>query len=174
MRRRPGRPYVLGRDNDSELPDDDRSPLLVPRRPGAGGRARRGDQREHADVRRPAGRGPRRCTCTSARTRWIVLAGRITVFLGEEEHDLEAGQAAFGPRGVPHSYLVRSPRARLAAVYLPSGIDQHFAANGTPVVPGEETPAPFDIDAVVASAATYGLLVAGPPPNPVTLREEAP
>jgi quercetin dioxygenase-like cupin family protein len=97
---------------------------------------------------------------------WIVLDGRITVFLGEEERDLEAGQAAFGPRGVPHSYVVRSPRARLAAVYLPSGIDQHFFDNGTPVVPGDETPAPFDIDAVVASAATYGLLVAGPPPTP--------
>jgi mannose-6-phosphate isomerase-like protein (cupin superfamily) len=97
---------------------------------------------------------------------WVVLDGRITVFLGDEEHDLEAGQAAFGPRGVPHSYLVRSPRARLAAVYLPSGLDEHFAANGTPVVPGDDTPAPFDLDAVVASAAGYGLLVAGPPPTP--------
>ena len=68
------------------------------------------------------------------------------------------GSAGCGPRGVPHSYLVRSPRAKLAAVYLPSGVDEHFATN--------DTPAPFDIDAVVASAADHGLLVAGPPPTP--------
>jgi hypothetical protein len=53
----------------------------------------------------------------------------------------------------------------LAAVYLPSGLDEHFSDNGTLVVPGDDTPAPFDIEAVVASAATYGLLVAGPPPT---------
>jgi hypothetical protein len=58
------------------------------------------------------------------------------------------------------------PRARSAAVYLPSGIDQHFFDDGTPNVPDDQTPAPFDIDTVVASAATSGMHVAGPPPTP--------
>jgi hypothetical protein len=66
---------------------------------------------------------------------------------------------------VAHSYLVRSQTARLAAVFSPSGIEDWFVDNGSPVMSVDELPAPFDIGAVVASAEAFHLRVAGPPPT---------
>ncbi|MFD0634200.1 cupin domain-containing protein [Catenulispora yoronensis] len=52
---------------------------------------------------------------------WIVLDGEVSFFVGDRRIELGPGDAAHGPRGVPHSYLVRSPTARLAAVFAPPG-----------------------------------------------------
>ncbi|MEU5868907.1 MULTISPECIES: cupin domain-containing protein [unclassified Nonomuraea] len=95
---------------------------------------------------------------------WIVLDGEITFFVGDDRHDLHAGAVAHGPRGVPHSYLVRSPDARMVVAFGPAGIEDWFAANGSPVSGMNDVPAAFDLDAVVASAMAYRLRVAGPPP----------
>ena len=46
---------------------------------------------------------------------WIVLDGEVSFFVADKRPDLHTGQIAHGPRGVPHSYLVRSPTARPAA-----------------------------------------------------------
>ncbi|MEU6540690.1 cupin domain-containing protein [Streptomyces sp. NPDC047000] len=96
---------------------------------------------------------------------WIVLDGEISFFVGDERHDLGAGEIAYGPRGVPHSYLVRSARSRLAAVFAPAGIEEWFRRNGSPVTDLDGAPALFDLDAIVASAGEFGLRVAGPPPG---------
>src|SRR4051812_28110449 len=54
---------------------------------------------------------------------WIVLDGKISFFVGDQKFDLEPGQVAYGPRGVAHSYLVRSATARLAAVFAPGHVE---------------------------------------------------
>ena len=95
---------------------------------------------------------------------WIVLDGEISFFVGDERYDLEPGPAAFGPRGVPHAYLVRSQTAKLAATFAPAGIEEWFAKNSSPVLSADEVPAPFDIGAIVAAAEAFKLTVAGPPP----------
>ncbi|GII78962.1 cupin [Sphaerisporangium rufum] len=95
---------------------------------------------------------------------WIVLDGEVTFFIGDDRHDLHAGAVAHGPRGVPHSYLVRSPNARLVVAFGPAGIETWFAANGSPIVDVNDAPAPFDIEAVIASAQAHRLRVTGPPP----------
>lgn len=96
---------------------------------------------------------------------WIVLDGEISFFVGDKRHDLTAGEIAYGPRGVPHSYLVRSPQSRMAAVFAPAGIEEWFRKNGSPVTDVNGAPALFDIDAIVASAQEFQLRVAGPPPG---------
>ncbi|GGN82346.1 hypothetical protein GCM10010112_59650 [Actinoplanes lobatus] len=96
---------------------------------------------------------------------WIVLDGEISFFIGDDRHDLQAGQVAFGPRGVPHAYLVRSPRARLAVTFGPAGIERWFARNGSPVSMLDQAPAAFDIEAIIAAAEEFRLRVAGPPPS---------
>jgi len=95
---------------------------------------------------------------------WIVLDGEITFFVGDDRYDLQAGAVAHGPRGVPHSYLVRSPDARLVAAFGPAGIENWFTANSSPVSDVNDAPASFDIEAIIASAEAYRLRVAGPPP----------
>ncbi|GAA1993174.1 cupin domain-containing protein [Catenulispora subtropica] len=96
---------------------------------------------------------------------WIVLDGEVSFFVADKRLDLHAGQIAHGPRGVPHSYLVRSETARLAVAFAPSCIEEWFSANGTPATPLDEVPAAFDIGSIVASAEPFHLRVAGPPPT---------
>jgi quercetin dioxygenase-like cupin family protein len=57
---------------------------------------------------------------------WIVFDGEISFLVGDQRHDLQAGQLAYGPRGVPHSYLVRSSRSRMIAVFAPAGLEEWF------------------------------------------------
>ncbi|BBH67872.1 hypothetical protein ACTI_45570 [Actinoplanes sp. OR16] len=96
---------------------------------------------------------------------WIVLDGRIRFFVGGETFDLEPGQVAYGPRGVAHSYLVRSETARLAAVFAPGDVEEWFTSNGSPVTDVDAVPAAFDIGAILASADAFRVRVAGPPPT---------
>ncbi|MEU9736454.1 nitroreductase/quinone reductase family protein [Streptomyces sp. NPDC048002] len=95
---------------------------------------------------------------------WAVLDGEITFFVGDEQYDLSAGEVAFGPRGVPHSYVVRSPTSRMLVTFAPAGIEEWFTRNGTPVATAAELPPPFDLDAAITTAGEYGLKVVGPPP----------
>lgn len=96
---------------------------------------------------------------------WIVLDGEVSFFVADKRTDLHAGQIAHGPRGVPHSYLVRSQSARLAVVFAPSCVEEWFSANGTPATPLDQEPGAFDIERIVASAEPFHLRVAGPPPT---------
>jgi quercetin dioxygenase-like cupin family protein len=96
---------------------------------------------------------------------WIVLDGEVSFFVDDKRLDLHTGQIAHGPRGVPHSYLVRSESARLAVVFSPSRIEEWFSTNGTPATRLDEEPAPFDIGGILASADSFHLRVAGPPPT---------
>jgi hypothetical protein len=40
---------------------------------------------------------------------WYVLAGRLKVRIGGEEHDVPAGAAVIGPHGVPHTFWNPDP-----------------------------------------------------------------
>jgi hypothetical protein len=84
---------------------------------------------------------------------------------GGRRRALEPGQAAYGPRGVAHSYLVRSETARLAAVFAPGQVEEWFTGNDSPVSSVDEAPATFDIGAILASADAFRVRVAGPPPT---------
>jgi mannose-6-phosphate isomerase-like protein (cupin superfamily) len=113
----------------------------------------------------PAGHAPPMHVHADEEEVWIVLDGRVTFFVGSRRFDLEPGQAAHGPRGVAHSYRVRSETARVLAVFSPACIEDWFVANGSPVSTIDEAPAAFDLEAVVASAMPFHLHVTGPPPT---------
>lgn len=113
----------------------------------------------------PIGHAPPLHTHENEEELWFVLDGEVSFFVGDQRHDLIPGQVAHGPRGVPHSYLVRSDRARLAVVFSPARIEEWFRANGTPVAEAGDLPPAFDLGAVVASAEAFRLRVVGPPPT---------
>ncbi len=96
---------------------------------------------------------------------WTVLEGKVMVVVDGARHEIGQGEAVYSPLGTVHSYLVRSPSARLIATYVPAGIERHFIENGAPITEGSEEPAPFDIDAVATSINGYGVRLAGPPPT---------
>ncbi|MPY36938.1 cupin domain-containing protein [Streptomyces adustus] len=97
---------------------------------------------------------------------WFVLEGEVAFFVGDRRHDLVAGQVAYGPRGVPHSYLVRSPEgARIGVLFSPACIEEFFRANGVPVADTGGLPPEFDQAMVMASSGPFHLRVTGTPPS---------
>ena len=71
------------------------------------------------------------------------------------------------PRDVPHSYLVRSERARALVTYAPAGVEQFFIEMGLPVTDPDQPPAPVvpDHDAFAREMGRYGVELVGPPPT---------
>ncbi|MFC5200380.1 cupin domain-containing protein [Streptomyces kaempferi] len=114
----------------------------------------------------PIGHGPPHHVHEDEETVWFVLDGEVTFFVGDQRHDLVPGQVAYGPRGVPHSYLVRSLEgARIAALFSPACIEEFFRANGTPVAEAGELPPEFDRATVMASSDAFHLRITGAPPS---------
>jgi hypothetical protein len=89
------------------------------------------------------------------------------VFVGDDRIDLEAGDYCFGPRGIPHAYLVRSERARMLVTISPSGSEQLFVSLGVPVTTADP---PTDsvmppMPELVRLFAAHGTEILGPPPT---------
>jgi quercetin dioxygenase-like cupin family protein len=118
------------------------------------------------EVNDPRGGGPPLHVHHTEDETFYVLDGRVTMFVGEKQIDLEAGDYCFGPRGVPHAYLVRSERARMLVTISPSGSEQLFVSLGAPVT-GAEPPADAVMPPIAEMArlfAEYGAEILGPPP----------
>ena len=58
---------------------------------------------------------------------FFVLEGRLRLRVGEADHELGAGEAALGPRGVPHTYRVESEQARWLVITAASTFEQFVA-----------------------------------------------
>jgi mannose-6-phosphate isomerase-like protein (cupin superfamily) len=100
---------------------------------------------------------------------WYVLEGEITFTIGDETSTVGPGSFAYIPRGVPHTFQVRSKTARWFGIGTPAGLDQWFFETGEPakelVLPPPPA-GPPDVAAIVASLQAYGTETLGPPPSP--------
>jgi quercetin dioxygenase-like cupin family protein len=95
-----------------------------------------------------------------------VISGAMTIFAGDERIEAGAGDFVFLPRGLPHSYLVTSERARMLVTFSPAGIEAFFVENGVRddgngAPPAAVLPAPEELARMVAG---YGVEIVGPPP----------
>jgi len=119
------------------------------------------------EVDDPRGSGPPLHVHQNEDETFYILEGQVTMFVGEERLDLDAGDYCFGPRGVPHAYLVRSERARMLVTISPSGSEQLFVSLGIPVT-GTEPPTDAvmpPMDELVRLFSSYGADILGPPPS---------
>jgi mannose-6-phosphate isomerase-like protein (cupin superfamily) len=117
------------------------------------------------EVDDPRGSGPPLHVHHTEDETFYVLEGEVTIVVGDERIDLAAGDFAFGPRGVPHAYLVRSERARMLVTISPSGSEQLFVSLGVPVT-GAEPPTDTVMPPLPEMArlfAGYGAEILGPP-----------
>jgi len=91
----------------------------------------------------------------------------VTIFVGDEQYECRAGDFVLGPRGVPHTFLVRSDIAEMLVSFSPAGIDRFFAEVAPAVVAGEAPPAPPmpDQDEFIRLMAKYECEFVGPPPT---------
>jgi mannose-6-phosphate isomerase-like protein (cupin superfamily) len=70
---------------------------------------------------------------------FYVLEGSVTILVGDETVELTAGQHAFGPRDVPHRFIVGPDGAHMIWVLAPGGfedfIDEVSVPAEAPTVP---------------------------------------
>jgi len=119
------------------------------------------------EVNDPGGSGPPLHVHHNEDETFYILEGQVTMFVGDERIDLEAGDYCFGPRGIPHAYLVRSERARMLVTISPSGSEQLFVSLGVPVTSAEpptDTVMP-PMPEMARLFATHGAEILGPPPT---------
>ncbi len=93
---------------------------------------------------------------------FYILEGKVA-FLCDGEW-LEAGPGTFlyGPRRVPHGFLVIGERpARMLIICTPAGFERFIEDQATPL---NEPPPPPDMDRLIALAERYGLEIHGPLP----------
>lgn len=96
---------------------------------------------------------------------FYVIEGEIVVYINDNLHPLEAGQAIFGPRGIPHTFKVVSPTARYLSIGTPGGMDQFFRDAGNPAAELVIPPMPEGPTAkLLEASARYGIDIVGPPP----------
>jgi quercetin dioxygenase-like cupin family protein len=94
-----------------------------------------------------------------------LVAGQMTLFVGDRQFALGEGQAALAPRGVPHAYRIESERARWLVINSPAGFER-FLREASEPAPADELPPPersVDPGPVVQLATEYEIEVLGPP-----------
>ncbi len=98
---------------------------------------------------------------------YVVLEGRLTVQAGDARFELEAGGTGVVPMGVPHSFRVDSPSARVLVLSTPAGLDRFFRDGSVPAtahtLPPSDTPRPDDLEAIFR---THHVVTVGPPLGP--------
>jgi len=102
---------------------------------------------------------------------FYVIEGALTFWVGGDVIEAAAGSFVYGPRDIPHTFLVSSPEARFLLVTEPAGFDSFMRAMGQPAprltVP-PPTPPPSDLTPLITAAAEYGIEILGPPGIPAS------
>jgi quercetin dioxygenase-like cupin family protein len=100
---------------------------------------------------------------------FYVIDGELTFWVGGQVITAPAGSFVYGPREVPHTFLVSSEQARFLLVVEPAGFEGFVRALGQPaqelVIPPPATEPP-DVEGMARLAAEYGIEILGPPGIP--------
>lgn len=90
-----------------------------------------------------------------------VVEGVLTVAVGEDLFDLTAGEFAWLPRGVRHTFANRSSGlTRVIGVIVPAGLERMFAEQASYFA---SLVGPPDREAIAEISQTYGVTAVGPP-----------
>jgi quercetin dioxygenase-like cupin family protein len=88
---------------------------------------------------------------------FYVLDGQLTLWAGDEQHVLRAGESVLAPRGVPHTLRVDTD-ARWLVTSAPAGFEAFVRDVGTP-----EPAAPPSPEELTRVAARHDIEILGPP-----------
>lgn len=114
----------------------------------------------------PEGFSPPRHVHTREDEVFLVLEGDVTFDLDGRRLLAGPGTSVFMPRGIPHTFRIESPVARLLGVIAPGAFEQLFRNLSVPALeralPSPGT-VPLDIPAVMAEQSRLGTEVVGPP-----------
>ena len=102
---------------------------------------------------------------------FFMLEGNLTVYVGDTRVDLTPGGFAFGPMGVPHTFIGAGPGPARALVGLaPVQFEGFIREVGQPaparVLPPPMAGPPPDPARLAAIAKRHGVIILGPPGPP--------
>jgi quercetin dioxygenase-like cupin family protein len=103
---------------------------------------------------------------------FYVIEGEVTFSVGGQVITAGAGGFVYGPRDVPHTFLVSSDRARFLVVNEPAGIEKVMRAGAQPAQTLTIPPAPSgpteppDVEGMIKLAEEHGIEILGPPGIP--------
>lgn len=100
---------------------------------------------------------------------FYVIDGELTVWVDGDTIVAPAGSFVYGPRDVPHTFIVSSDEARFLLVAEAAGFEEFIRTLAAPAdrleIPAPSGEAP-DLDRLVAVAASFGIEIIGPPGIP--------
>lgn len=88
---------------------------------------------------------------------FMVTEGTFRFVVGDETHELTAGQTIFLPRGIPHTWIQLSERGKLIYFLQPAGKMEEFFSYMNKL---KERPSPEEMDRIHAE---HQMKVVGPP-----------
>ncbi len=100
---------------------------------------------------------------------FYVIEGELSLWIGGRLINAPAGSFVYGPRAVPHTFTVTSPRARFLLVTEPAGFENFMRALSEPAKTRTIPPVasgPPDFERLTKIAAEYGIDILGPPGLP--------
>jgi quercetin dioxygenase-like cupin family protein len=100
---------------------------------------------------------------------FYVIEGELTLWVGGEVIVAPAGSFVYGPRDIPHTFLVTSTEARFLMVTEPAPFADFVRAMSVPAQTLTLPPAtvhPPTPEELTAVAAEYGIEILGPPGIP--------
>jgi quercetin dioxygenase-like cupin family protein len=100
---------------------------------------------------------------------FYVIDGELTFWVGGQVINAPAGSFVYGPREIPHTFIVSSAEARFLLVNEPAGFENFLRALSEPAqtltLPPSSAERP-DPEQMMATAAEYGIEILGPPGIP--------
>jgi quercetin dioxygenase-like cupin family protein len=100
---------------------------------------------------------------------FYVIEGELTFWVGGRQIGAPAGSFVYGPRDIPHTFVVSSEQARFLLVAEPAGFEGFMRALAEPAQRLAIPPAPTeppDFARLAAIAAEHGVEILGPPGIP--------
>ena len=109
---------------------------------------------------------------------FYVLDGELIVWVGGQVVRAPQGSFVFGPKDMPHTFMVSAPEgARFLLVTEPAGFESFMRSSAEPARALTLPPppsAPPDVERLGALAAEYGIDILGPPGIPTWRSPNAP
>jgi len=100
---------------------------------------------------------------------FYVLEGEFTFYVGDTRLSLPAGSFAFGPKGVPHTFIAETEGAKALVGFQPFLFEGFLREVGVPaserVLPPRLEALP-DMGRLIGIAARNGMQILGPPGPP--------
>jgi quercetin dioxygenase-like cupin family protein len=100
---------------------------------------------------------------------FYVLEGEFTVYVGEKRLSLTSGSFAFGPKGVPHTFIGETNGAKALIGFQPFHFEGFLREVGEPATERALPPrlaAPPDMKWLLPIAERNGMVILGPPGPP--------